>query len=92
LGQNLQNKWLSGGNYPLKTSSALAEELMVLLDGVHSQTANSAMEICRILLRDRDFNESKAACLQWNQELSQLSRVNLQYDSTVSQPLSDTAS
>jgi hypothetical protein len=38
----------------------LSQKIMALLDETHSQTAINALDICRILIRERDFNEITA--------------------------------
>jgi len=54
----------------------LAQKVMGLFAGVHSQVAIDAMDICRVLIRERDFNEvsSRQYLSELPQEISQFDR------------------
>ena len=34
----------------------ISQKIMVLLENIHSQVALNALDICRVLLREKDFN------------------------------------
>jgi hypothetical protein len=51
----------------------LSQKIMMLLEKTHSQVAFNALDICRVLIRERDFNEisSQIALSELTQETSQ---------------------
>lgn len=45
----------------------LSQKMMVLLNDIHSEVAINAVDICRILIRERDFNSicSQSSPSEW---------------------------
>ena len=54
----------------------LSQKIMVLFEEAHSQVAINALDICRVLIRERDFNEisSRPFLSELPQETSQSER------------------
>ena len=67
----------------------LSEEIIEKLDKVPSYTAIAALEICQLIIRERD---TKASCSQFAQYLSQLTSKTESPDLNVSAAQVETAS
>ena len=58
----------------------LSQKIIMLFSDVRSNVAINALDICRILIRERDFNE---ICSQFSPDASKLPQESSRCDSTL---------